>query len=209
MATVVDDPWDVEAKVNGSGEDYECCPADNYPASIVGMFDVGTHDETYNGETKSAQKLVLVYELSEKRKDGKPFILAERYTFSLNKKARLKNVIEALLSRSIADGERINFRDLVSLPCMVNVGNSEKIKDGKTKRYHNILGIAKLPKGMPIPEYTVTPILWSVKGTEPFPLSADWLPLIYGQTIEDIAKNSAEAKSRRLAEIENGEDIKF
>jgi hypothetical protein len=209
MSTAIYDPWEVEAKPEGTGGSYECCPADNYPGAIVGLFDVGTHAETFNGETKDSHKVIFVYELSETQANGKPFILAEKYTLSLNSKAKMKKVLEALHGRTIAEGEKISLRQLAGMACMVNVGNTETVKDGKPRKYHNILGISKLPKGMPPFKPTLEPVLWSVKQDEPFPISLDWLPLIYGQTIEDIAKNSKEAKAKRIQVIEAGQDIPF
>jgi hypothetical protein len=212
MATAShEDIWTPKASSGSGGGDYVTCPPDNYPATIAAIFDIGIQSETFNGETKDARKIVLIYELSEKKPDGKPFVLAERYTYSLNgDKAKFKKLIESLYGFKLADDQPVNVKELVGFPCMVNVGNTTKMKDGKERAYHHIAGIAKLPKGMPAPEGTLPEVLWSVRTGEPFPIQHnEWLPAIYGVEIHELASNSKEAKERRRQATADGEDNNF
>jgi hypothetical protein len=212
MATAShEDIWTPKASSGSGGGEYVACPPDNYPATIAAIFDIGIQSETFNGETKDARKIVLIYELSEKKPDGKPFVLAERYTYSLNgDKAKFKKLIESLYGFKLADDQPVNVKELVGFPCMVNVASVDEIKNDKKRTYNKITTIAKLPKGMPAPEGTLPEVLWSVRTGEPFPIQYnDWLPRIYGVEIHELASNSKEAKERRRQATADGEDINF
>jgi hypothetical protein len=56
-------PWSIKASSGGGGEAYAPCPAGNYPATVVGFFDVGTQANNYQGEEKNAVQIVILYEL--------------------------------------------------------------------------------------------------------------------------------------------------
>ncbi len=197
MSVVHDDPWTIEAS-SGGGGDYVTCPPGNYPATIVGMFDIGTQPESYNGESKDTAKVVIVYELNKKQPNGLPFVMPQKLTFSLNSKANLAALIETLRGRGIGDGERVSIREYLGLPCMVSITNESKTRDGKSVTYHNIGTVAQYPDGLPVPTPVYPITLWSVRTGEPFPTGLDWLPPVYGVSIKDLAEGSREVRKRGI-----------
>ena len=71
------------------GGTFETIPKGRYKAACYRIVDVGTHNETYEGETKKRHSVFLYWELDEKMSDGKPFSIMKQYTLSLNEKSAL------------------------------------------------------------------------------------------------------------------------
>jgi hypothetical protein len=187
-----DDSWEMEVPSKGGG-DYVCCPPGNYPATIVGLFDVGHQaDQNLKGESIEQRKLIVVFEFTKKRPDGKPFILGREYTWSMSEKAHFHQTVTNLTGRKFKEGDRFNPLSLCGAAVMVTVtnsGNGEKV-------YHNISSVSQFPEGFPVPEPDHTPLAWSVRKGDPFPVDTDWLPFIFGRSIKDIAEDSREARNQ-------------
>jgi len=202
-------PWSIKASSGGGGEAYAPCPAGNYPATVVGIFDVGTQANNYQGEEKNAVQIVILYELDELDGQGKPFVLWQRFTYSLNTKSNFAKWVQAISGKALTDGEVVNVLGFATLPVMVQVGHKEVSKDGKTRAYHYVVSVSQLPKKMKPAEPTLETVVWSARTAEEFP-DRDWYPRIYGETIRQIAENSRETRQRqRLNDLENGDDIAF
>jgi hypothetical protein len=196
-AAPASDPWRMEASSKGGGEPFVACPAGNYPATIVGIFDIGQQQEDYGGECKEVRQLVIVVELSKKQPDGKPFVLGNRYTWSMNKKANFRGVVEGITGHTFADGEPFDPRSVLGLPVMVNVTNQTKGEGEGAKTYHNIKSISQFPDGFPNPTPTKAQVAWSVAEGTPFPTEPEpWLPFIYGSSIKDLVETSREWRRR-------------
>lgn len=187
--------WTQKAS-SGGGGDYQLCPAGNQAAQLTCLFDVGTHSESFGGETKENPKVVAVFQLAKKDDSGHNYIIGERYTMSLNSKAKLRPIVEGLLGRSLVDGEELDPRDLIGKQCLVNIVHD---KSGD-KTYHNISGVTPLPDGFPeIPadRFERPIVAWGVDDGHPFPTQHEsWLPYIYGKPIFKLAEESLECKGR-------------
>lgn len=190
------DPWSVPVGGSGGGT-YVCCPAGTYLASIVGLFDVGSQAENdrETGRESHVRKLIVVLELARTRPDGRPFILAEKYTFSMNEKAHLSKLVTAITGSKPRDGEQFSVRSINGLPVMVGVGNTTT----GDRSYHDVTAISRFPEGLTVPTPTHRPMLWSVATGEAFPDGLEWLPKVYGKTVKALAEESAEARRRRIA----------
>lgn len=73
------------------GAAFTPCPAGSYLARCVRLIDLGTQTTDYQGETKTARKVLLAFEILDdetRRDDGQPFVLSKRYTASLHEKSR-------------------------------------------------------------------------------------------------------------------------
>jgi hypothetical protein len=197
--TPANDPWSMEVGGGGGGGDYVLCPPCNGPGTIIGIFDIGTQvmPPDQSGKVKELRKLVLVFELSKKRPDGEPFVLAERYTWSMNEKSNFFALVTNVTGKKYQEGERFNPLSLLSQPVMVSVTNSP----AKDKMYHNIGSVAQFPEGFPQPDPVHHPISWSVMTGEAFPAGLDYLPFVYGKSIESLVKESNEAKRRSPSDI--------
>jgi hypothetical protein len=198
MATVTNanahEVWDMTAGGgnNGAG-DYVACPPGNHPGTIVGLFDVGTREETsVKYGTKKVHRLIMVFELVKKRPDGQPFVLARKYTRSLNPKSDLYKDICNLLGSKLKDGEHFNPAKLIGFPVLISVSNTQSGE----KTYHDVTSYAQYPEGFPPIAPTYPTVVWSVLTGEPFPQGHDWLPFIFGKSIKELAESSDEHRAR-------------
>jgi hypothetical protein len=136
--------------------------------------------------------------LVKKRPDGAPFVVMRRYTKSLNEKSNLYKELCNLLGSRLKDGEKFNPSKLVGFPVLVAVTNKQ---EGE-RTYHDVSSIAQYPEGFPPIAPTYPRVVWSVLTGEPFPAGLDWLPYVYGKSIETLARMSHEAKARGEGEID-------
>src|SRR4051812_15651725 len=117
----VPSPWTAKAN-NSEGGDFELPPGGMYPAVLVSLIDLGTHERTFNGQTTEARKLFFVWELTgEFDSKGQPFIVAQDYTWSLHKKAKLRAMIEEWRGKGMSDEEEFDLISLLGKPCMLTL----------------------------------------------------------------------------------------
>ncbi|WP_422928622.1 phage replication initiation protein, NGO0469 family [Singulisphaera sp. PoT] len=192
------DPWSMEVGAGGSGGDYVLCPPGNYPGIVVGVFDVGHQSITTKDKgVQEIRKLVLAFELTKKKPDGKPFVLGGSYTWSMKDNSNFYKLVTNVTGKKFKEGERFDPRYLLDGPVMVNVSNSQSGE----KTYHNIEGIAQFPDGLQPPKSTYKATSWSVMQGQPFPANLDWLPYIYGKSIRQLAESSAELGKSHAAQL--------
>ena len=148
------------------------CPAGNYLARCVRLIDIGTVTDDFQGETKTARKVLISFEILDdeaRREDGSPFVLSKRYTLSLHEKASLRKDLSSWRGRDFTANELRGFEMQNILGKDLLLGVIQREKDGKT--YANISSLAKPVKGMVAPEGTANePLLfWDMSADEP-----DW-----------------------------------
>lgn len=192
-------PWNKTASSgSGGGGEYFLCPSGNHVGTITGLIHAGTVSNNFG---ESADTIILAFQLMKKQEDGRPFVLADKYTYSLNTKANFRKVVEAVEGRSLADGESYDPRDLVGRVVLVSVKHSQGKGDKAGQTYHNVAGVSALPEGFPAPDdsqFPIEPLVWSVMDGTPFPAErAGWLPWVYGHSVQSIVENSAEVRARQ------------
>lgn len=145
---------------DSGGGDFKPVPAGVYTGRCYRVIDQGTQTEIYKvtGEKKIARKVLIGWELHNEdadgqpilNDDGKPYMIATRYTLSLHKKAKLRADLEAWRGRAFTDDELRGFdvQRLLGAYCLVNVTHSGK--DGKV--YANVSSLTPLPGKLPKPE---------------------------------------------------------
>jgi len=192
MATATASPFSMKAN-SGEGGDFELPPSGLHPAVFVAIIDLGTHTREFNGERSDQHKLFLCCELTgENNSKGETFVVGQDYTYSLNKKAKLRAIVEGFLGRSLADGEEYDLALMIGKPCVVN------LKDGVSgagKKFVEVSSIGKPMKGQIIPEQTRESFAFSL--TQVNSVKDDlgipsWVPPNYGRKIEDEIKKSKE-----------------
>lgn len=203
------DPWTMKVG-SGSGDGYEyvLCPPDNYPGTIVGLFDIGhQHITTKDGREQDVRKIVIAFELVEKRPtDGKPFVLVERYTWSMRDNSNFYALVTNVTGAKFRDGDSFNPLTLVGVNVMVGVTN---VQAGE-RVYHNVGSVGRFPKSFPAPPEPITkPVAWSVLSGDPFPRDAESLPFVYGKSIYTLATESSEWKARIAVAAQGEDDIPF
>jgi hypothetical protein len=137
-----------------NGKEFTPIPADNYPGVCIGVIDLGTHMDSYQGqEPKPNRKVKIQWELpSHRKEDGKTAVMSARYNLSFYENSGLRKMLNAWLGNDWPErfkGQSLQF--LIGLPAMVNVecGPSKRDPNRKT----NWVGsVTRYPKGMPAPE---------------------------------------------------------
>lgn len=178
---------------SGEGGDFELPPAGSHPAILIGVVDLGTKDNTYNGKTSKRHKILLCWELTaEADSKGQNFIVAQDYTWSLNSKAQLRTIVEGFRGRALADNEEFDVADMLSQPCMISI--SEGIS-ASGKKYVEVGGVSKPPRGLAVPPAMNDTFVFhwgAVSSTkDDFGIPA-WMPRLYGRNVADDLKTTDE-----------------
>jgi hypothetical protein len=192
------DPWAMEVPALGSA-DYVICPPGNYAGTVLGVVDVGHQLDKFpkDGTSGEVRQLALVFELSERRPDGKPFMLARMYTWSFHEKSNFFKLACGVTGRIFKEGDRFSPKDLLGAAVMVLVSNSTSGE----KSYHRVESVAAYPRGLPAPRPENAPFSYSVVAGGEFRPTID-LPYVYGQPITEIIEASSEYRSRIPVERE-------
>lgn len=141
--------------------DYTPAPAGTHVARCISVIDMGTQRDTFEGRTKEQHRVMLAWELCEEmlERDGKqfPHIIHKEYTASLNKKATLRQHLDAWRGRGFTEQELEGFElaNVIGAPCIITILHKEN-SDGQTRA--KITSVAALMKGTRAPEMHNKPI---------------------------------------------------
>jgi hypothetical protein len=131
----------------------------NYVARCYRMIEIGTIEETYNGETKKAKKVQLTWELPTEMEifnedhGYEPYVVSKTYTLSMHEKSNLRKDLESWRGKGFTELEAAKFdiTKLLGVPCLLQVIHRPgKVDTSKT--YVEIASITSLPKGMECPQ---------------------------------------------------------
>jgi hypothetical protein len=134
---------------------FEPIPIGNHAARCVSFVDLGTQSFEYNGETKSARKVRLGFEVPgemrvfDEEKGEQPCMVSIELSISFHEKSNLKKHLDAWFGKAVNEANFDPETDLLGKPAMVNVTHKES-KSGHT--YACISSITPLPKGMDCPK---------------------------------------------------------
>ncbi|HMN91661.1 MAG TPA: hypothetical protein PKC60_00380 [Hydrogenophaga sp.] len=175
---------DMIVSENAGGSTFTPCPAGSYLARCVRLVDLGTQQTEYQGESKSAHKVLLAFEILDadtRRDDGEPFLLSKRYTLSLHEKAALRKELASWRGRDFTPEELKGFdlRNVLGKECFISVVESTK----GDRTYSNIASIMKPPKGMQAPAGAEPLVYWDMSADAP-----DWagLNMLHPKLIEQV-----------------------
>jgi hypothetical protein len=151
------------------GGNFETTPAGTFVARCYRFLDLGSHEQTFQGESKGLKRLVMVgFELPTELMTtgeyaGKPFTIHKRYTWSTHEKATMRKDLESWRGKKFNDHDfgpgGFDVRNLLGVPCTLSISHSEK--DGST--YANITGIGPPMKGLALPEAVNPPVFLSLE----------------------------------------------
>jgi hypothetical protein len=132
--------------------DFELPPAGTHLALCYRVIDLGTQKTTYLGQAKEQHKVMLSWELpEEKMKDGRPFTISQRYTWSMSEKATLRKHLESWRGLAFTDNDfgpgGFNVKNVLTKACTLAVSHTEK----NGKQYANVTSVSKPMKGLTIP----------------------------------------------------------
>lgn len=128
------------------GADFELPPAGAHIAVCYRVIDLGTQETTFKGQKKHTHQILISWELpDEPMRDGRPFSVHKRYTYSSNEKANLRKDLESWRGKKFEDAEfgTWDIGTIISAGCMINIVHDDK----GDKVYANIASIMRLPKG--------------------------------------------------------------
>jgi hypothetical protein len=178
-------------KATTGGGDFESCPAGNHPAVLVGLVDIGTHNDQFPGQPpRDVRKVFLVWEIpGEKKADGTSHFVGRTYASLFSPKAGLRVMVEKWRGKQFGDDEEFDLDKLLGKACLVSLVEKTSAKDNI---YAKIDGVSALPKGSPAVKPTVKPVAWQI-GDGPIP-SDPWLPYVHGVPLKTMVEASPEWK---------------
>lgn len=133
-------PIIAKARSNGN---FEPCPAGLHQAVCVDVIDKGV----LPGQFGEKHKIDVRWQVEQTMKDGKPYMIQQRYTLSLNEKATLRHHLESWRGKPFTDQELAGFdlEKLIGANCQIVVihrpGDQGKV-------WANVQTITPLGKGM-------------------------------------------------------------
>lgn len=104
--------------------EYPLCPDGLHGAVIVDAVDLGHQESPWGAK----HKLSLVFETQLQDEEGKPYILAKRYNWSLHEKSNLRKDLERLLGKKFSHEELlngVNLEELIGVSCNILVVHNE------------------------------------------------------------------------------------
>lgn len=128
------------------GEKFQPAPAGFHRGVCIDVVDLGMVPSQFG----TKRKILVVWAVEVLREDGQPFIVAKRYTASLDKKATLRKDLRSWRGADFTPEEvsRFNLEKLLGQPCMLQVIHNTH--DGET--YANVEVVTP-----PTPPYLAVP----------------------------------------------------
>ena len=121
-------------------------------AVCCGVWDIGLQESTFNNETKVQHKVVIAWEIDQLIDDpeseyhGKPYMLSNKYTLSLDDRSNLHRDLVAWRGKPYSDEDikkGVDLEILYGINCLLNIIH----KETPTGTYANIASIMPPIKG--------------------------------------------------------------
>ena len=190
---------------NSGGSSHPPMDAGTYFGVCVGVVDIGTHTETWEGKDIVRNQLILLFdfptETIEINGEQKPRCQSLKLTKSTHEQAKLRKHLIAWRGRDFTDDELKDFslRKLLGIPA--SIGVIQDTYNGKT--YAKILTLGKLPKGVELPKAD-RKIYFDMLDADTYDAIEelpDWIIKEINQSAEAIAHNKVFMKESKKAEI--------
>ena len=136
-------------KVKEGNSSFEVCPEGSYITRCFAIIDMGMQENTFFNNI--SPKVYIGWEIPDKKMaDGKPMIVYQNYTASLDKKAKLRSHLEQWRGKGFSKEELSGFelKNVLGAAGYITIGHKSS-NDGKI--YSNVIGISKLPPGIECP----------------------------------------------------------
>lgn len=143
--------------INVTGKsNFTPAPAGSHIGRCFRVIDLGTQENSYQGQDTSARKILIQFELPNEvtvfhqEKGQEPFTVQKEFTASLGKKANLRSFLESWRNRLFTEEEITKFdvSVLAGQPCMINVIHKTSAAGNIRAEIQSVM---KLPKGMDCP----------------------------------------------------------
>lgn len=197
----------LKAKDYKGGKVLPVLEIDTYPARLVQVIGVGTHEQ-FDWQTKESQgkkpRVMLTFELptetAEFDGEEKPRWISREYTISFNEMSTMFKIINAIDPKDECDGD---LAEMLGLPCTITIAHT---KTGKAK----IASVNALSKGMAVDELFNDTRSFDMDSPdmEVFKTLPDWIKDKV-RTADEFVEGSAIKTAVDLFESELDEDIPF
>lgn len=192
------------SSAGANGEGFERPPIGNHPAVLVALIDMGHQEQEYQGNVTTPHRAYFVWELVNEKMSGMKntnHVIAIDLTVSLNKKAKLRQWIEARVGKQMPEEAEYDISQEVGKPCLLDVIAS---KSG----YPVVNGMKAVPKGMTVPEPQRKPVIISLDDFRADPSCIpDWIPYHFGKPLADVisqCEELADGAARHANEASDG-----
>jgi len=146
------------AKSAGSSTPREPIPAGAYAARCYSIVDLGTREETIQGNTKVIRKVRVTFELPTERrlfseeKGEQPCVISKEFNLVLSEKSTLRAFLRSWRGKDFTEAEAKAFdvAKLIGAPCLLNIIHVAG-KANPSRMYDEISSVSPLPKGMTCP----------------------------------------------------------
>lgn len=166
---------------NYEKKDFELPPEGVERAVCIAIYDLGSHmNKGFEGKAPSLERKVrLTWELVDTTmKDGKPFVIGEKYTMSLGEKANLRKLLKQWRSKDISEAEqkRFDIECMLGCGCQISIAHNPGKGDKANRIYANLASIMPLPRGLPVPSPVNPFSRYSISDGQNFPPEMpDWI----------------------------------
>ena len=109
----------------GGGGEFEQVPQGTHNAVCYKIVDAGTSLNEYQGEVKKQHSIFIFWELPESQTaDGRPMSIFNKYTLSLNERAKLRQHLQSWRNKAFTQEELANFdvTSVLGVNCKLDVG---------------------------------------------------------------------------------------
>lgn len=120
-------------------------PAGTHQAVCCDVVDLGFIESSFT-PGKQQHKIAVVWQISEDMENGKPFLVQQRYTLSLDEKANLRRDLESWRGKPFSEAELMGFdvENLLGANCLLSIVHVDR----QGKVYANVKSVSPLMKGM-------------------------------------------------------------
>jgi len=139
--------------------DFKQVEPGTYVARCYSMIELGTIETEFNGEKKSAHRVLIHWELPTELEvfreelGQQPYSVSKEYTLSMHEKSNLRRDLESWRGKTFTESEceRFDITKLLSKPCILNIIHEAGKKD-TSKKYVKVASVNKMMKGQECPE---------------------------------------------------------
>jgi hypothetical protein len=168
--------------------------AGSHPGVCVSVIELGSHWIQFeNKKPKLKNQVLLTFEVPKSTQNPECMqVLHKQFSTSLHENSGLREAIEAWTATKMVDGQDYDFFQLAGKGVLLSVEISDD-------NWPKIVGFAALPKQIKTPKPVKTPFTWDLsqyvaKKRIPLP---DWMPNLYGDTVEEKILASKEIAGDR------------
>lgn len=134
-----------------AGQKFTPAPEGQFASVCCDIVDLGTVESSYQGKITKKHKVRIVFQLSEIGEMGKPFLVSQWFTLSMNEKANLRKFMEDWRGKKYTEAEidaGVPVTRMLGIGAFLQIVHNER----QGKVYANVSTIMRLPKGMEAPK---------------------------------------------------------